>query len=119
VEKNSSYVCWELNPDTSAVQPIVIPTEPFRLAFNNILTCRAVFRQRLGKRFPAVTDTHATIVVVLETCFLLCPCKEVIRKTIESRIVHLKRAAIRKGLEHGRREIAIVGAVTRKRLVTS
>jgi hypothetical protein len=38
-------------------------------------------RQRLGKHVPAATDTHATIGVLWKRCFLLGPCKGVIRKT--------------------------------------
>jgi hypothetical protein len=34
---------------------------------DNTVGCRAVFRQRLGKHFPEVTDTHAIIEVPLET----------------------------------------------------
>jgi hypothetical protein len=34
-----------------------------------IIACTAVSRQRLGKRVPATTDTHATIDVLLETMF--------------------------------------------------
>jgi hypothetical protein len=33
------------------------------------VACRVVSRQRLGKHVPAVTDTHATIEVLLETVF--------------------------------------------------
>jgi hypothetical protein len=33
------------------------------------VACRAVCRQRLSKPFSAVTDTHATIKVLLETVF--------------------------------------------------
>jgi hypothetical protein len=40
-----------------------------------------VSRQRLGKHVPAATDTHATTEILLETTFLLDPCKGVIRKT--------------------------------------
>jgi hypothetical protein len=34
-----------------------------------IVTCRAVSRTSLGKHVPAAMDTHATIVVLLETVF--------------------------------------------------
>jgi hypothetical protein len=39
------------------------------------VACRAVYRQRLGKYVPAVTDTHITTEVLLEMVFLLCLCK--------------------------------------------
>jgi hypothetical protein len=35
----------------------------------NIKACRAVARQRFGRHLPAVTETHAKIVVLLETVF--------------------------------------------------
>jgi hypothetical protein len=41
-----------------------------------------VSRQRLGKHVPAATDTYVTIKVLLETVFLLVPCKGVVRKII-------------------------------------
>jgi hypothetical protein len=36
-------------------------------AFNNTVACRGVPRQWLDKDVPAVTNTHATIEVLLET----------------------------------------------------
>jgi hypothetical protein len=50
----------------------------------NIVACTAVSRQRLTKHVPAVTDTHATIEILLETMFLLGPCKGDIRRKIEA-----------------------------------
>jgi hypothetical protein len=38
-----------------------------------------VSRQRIGKYVPAATNTHTTIVTI-GNCFLLGPCKLVIRK---------------------------------------
>jgi hypothetical protein len=35
----------------------------------HIVPCRAVSRQQLGKHVPEVTDTHATVEVLLETVF--------------------------------------------------
>jgi hypothetical protein len=40
-----------------------------------------VSRQRLGKQVPAATATHAIIMYFWKRCFLLGPCKRVIRKT--------------------------------------
>jgi hypothetical protein len=57
---------------------------------NNIIACTVISRQLLGKHVPAVTDTYVTIEVLLEMEFLLCPCKRVIRRTIEARIVQLE-----------------------------
>jgi hypothetical protein len=39
------------------------------VCWHNIVACRVVSRQRLGKHVPAETDTHATIEVLLETMF--------------------------------------------------
>jgi hypothetical protein len=36
---------------------------------DNIVACRTVSRQRLGKQVSAATDTYATIEVLLETVF--------------------------------------------------
>jgi hypothetical protein len=69
VEKKSSYLCREQKPDTSAVQPIPLLTQPVRLSFCNIVACRAVSRRRLGKHIPVATDTHATTDVMLEMVF--------------------------------------------------
>jgi hypothetical protein len=38
------------------------------------VACRAVFRQRLGKHVPTVTDMHITIEVLLEVVFLIDLC---------------------------------------------
>jgi hypothetical protein len=35
----------------------------------NIVTCRALSRQRLGKHVPAATNTHAAMDLPLETVF--------------------------------------------------
>jgi hypothetical protein len=45
-------------------------------------------------------------------------CQGVIRRTLEQEL-RVKGATILRGLEHGSRGIAIVGAVTRKCLVTA
>jgi hypothetical protein len=49
-------------------------------------------------------------------CFLRGPCRDVISKTrsVDSSV----RESVKKGLEPGGRGIAVVGAVTGKRLVT-
>jgi hypothetical protein len=56
---------------------------------NNIVACKAISRQRLGKHVPAATVTHVTIEVLMET-FSTDPCKGVIRRTIEARVVQLE-----------------------------
>jgi hypothetical protein len=73
-----------------------------------MVACRTVSRQRFGKHVPAATDTHATREVLLETVFLLGPCKGVIRRTIEARRGSWKGVTVQRGLEHGRRGITIV-----------
>jgi hypothetical protein len=45
---------------------------------------RTISRQRLGKHVPAEMDTQATIEV------LLCPCKMVISRTTEARMVQFQ-----------------------------
>jgi hypothetical protein len=47
------------------------------IADNVIVACRAVSRQRLGKRVPAAMDTHATIEVLLEAVFSTRPLRVV------------------------------------------
>jgi hypothetical protein len=41
-----------------------------------------VSRQWISKHVPVSTNMHATIEYLSETCFLIVPCKVVIRKTI-------------------------------------
>jgi hypothetical protein len=42
----------------------------FRCTFgDNIVACSAVYKQRLGKHVPAVTDMHVTIYLLLEKIF--------------------------------------------------
>jgi hypothetical protein len=76
---------------------------------------RAISGQRLGKHFPAATDTNATIE---EWGFLLGPCRDVISKGQGQSLVSSVRESMKRGFEPGDREITIVGAVTRKHLVT-
>jgi hypothetical protein len=40
-----------------------------------------VSSERMSKHVPPATDTNAIIEVVFKRCFLLCPCKCIIRKT--------------------------------------
>jgi hypothetical protein len=79
----------------------------------NIAARRAVSRQRLGSHVPAVTDTCAIIEVLLETVFSTRSVQRGCRNRDS-----WKGAAVKTGLEHGRRGIPIVGAVTRRRVVT-
>jgi hypothetical protein len=76
---------------------------------------RAVSGQRLGKHLPVAADTKAAIE---ELCFMCGPCRDVISK--EQGQFSPVRESVKRGLEPepGGRRIAIVEAVTRKRLVT-
>jgi hypothetical protein len=69
----------------------------------NTVARRVASRQRRGKHVPAATDKHAKIEILLETVFLLDPCKVVIRRTIE-----VGREPPFRGLEHRSKGIAIV-----------
>jgi hypothetical protein len=53
-----------------------------------------------------------------EMCFLYGPCRDVISKGHGYRLMISVREYVKRGLELGGRGIAIVGALTRKRLVT-
>jgi hypothetical protein len=57
---------------------------------------RAVSRQQLGKHVPVETDMHAIIEVLLETVFVLGPCKGVIRRATEAKIVQKMFATLDK-----------------------
>jgi hypothetical protein len=57
-----------------------------------IVACRAISRQRLSKHVATATNTHATIEALLETAFLLGPCKRDIRRTIEARIIQFEES---------------------------
>jgi hypothetical protein len=70
---------------------------------------RAVSGQRLGKHVPAATNTNGTIE---ELCFLCGLCRDVTSKGQGHLIVLYGREGA------GGRGVAIVGAVTRKRLIT-
>jgi hypothetical protein len=76
---------------------------------------RAVSGQRVGKHFPAATDTKATIE---ERCFLCGSCRDVLSEGQGQFSQFCMRESVKRGLEPGDIGIAIVGTVTRKRLVT-
>jgi hypothetical protein len=76
---------------------------------------RVVSGQRLGKHVPSATDTNATI---KELYFLCGPCRGVISKGQGHLVVSSVLESAKKRLEPVGRGTAIVGAVSRKRLVT-
>jgi hypothetical protein len=43
---------------------------------------QSVFRHRIAKYVPMVTNINTTIELLLETVVLLCPCKVLVRKTV-------------------------------------
>jgi hypothetical protein len=55
----------------------------------SVVRVATVSRQRLGKHFPAETNTHATYEELLETRFYVGPCRDVITETIEATSVVL------------------------------
>jgi hypothetical protein len=70
-----------------------------------------VSRQQLGKHFPSVTDTHATIDLLLDTAFSTRSVKRgkqasSVREDVKKRD-SCKGAAVQRGLEPGSRGIAI------------
>jgi hypothetical protein len=75
---------------------------------------RAVSGQRLGKHVLAATDTNP----IIGDCFLCGPCRYVYSKGRGCSSVSSVQESVRRGLESGGRSIAIVTAVTRKRLGT-
>jgi hypothetical protein len=78
-----------------------------------------VSRQRLGNHVPAATDTHATIGALLETVFYTRPVQKgykednwdngviYVREAVK-KMDSWKGAAVQRGLEPGRRGLAIV-----------
>jgi hypothetical protein len=75
------------------------------------------FRQRLGKRVPATTNRRATIEVLLETSVSTWSVPRSYLEYNWGDPVSSVRESVKRALEHGSRGIAIVGAVTRKRLI--
>jgi hypothetical protein len=75
----------------------------------------SVSGQRLGKHVPTATNRRAATDVLLETeCF----CVVMLRCYKQRARFSSAREFVKRGLETGGRGIAIVEAVTRKRLVT-
>jgi hypothetical protein len=77
---------------------------------------KAVSGQRLGKHVPAATDMKAK---AEELCLLCGPYRDIISKGQGPNLVSSVRESVKKELEPRDRGIAIVGTVTRKRLVTA
>jgi hypothetical protein len=81
----------------------------------SVVRAAAVTTQRYGKHLSAATNPDTTIE---ELCFIRGPCRDVISKGPSFSLVSSVRKSVKRGLEPGGRGIAIVGALTRKRLVT-
>jgi hypothetical protein len=73
---------------------------------------RAISGQQFGKHIPVATDLNTTIE---ELCFLCGLCQDVV--STEQGVSSVEES-VNRGLEPGGRGIAIVGAATRKHLVT-
>jgi hypothetical protein len=119
---SSAYTIWKFLPNEfslSARQLIGKGGRILTRLFVGIyqVECRAVSRQRFDKHVPAATDTHATPEELLETVFSTQSVQKVIRTT-EARIGSWKAATVQRGLEHGSRGIATVGAISKRHLGT-
>jgi hypothetical protein len=84
---------------------------------------RAVSRQRLGKHVPVARQqilNNATVGLQQwkTECFLCRPCRDIISKGHKVSVVQFYRGVCEERTWAGGRGIAIVGAVTRKRLIT-
>jgi hypothetical protein len=88
----------------------------YNLRAVGIVACRYVSKQRFGKHVSAVTDTHATIEVTLESEFSTRSVQRgVTRRASEARIDSWKGAAVEREPGHGSRG-TLLEVFTRKRV---